>query len=44
MVALGEVDGSVAGAVNTAPADVLRAALWCVGPDDGIRTVSSSFT
>ncbi len=42
MVALGEVDGSVAGAVN-ATGDVLRAALWCVGPDDGIRTVSSSF-
>jgi phosphate acetyltransferase len=42
MVALHEVDGSVAGAVH-ASADVLRAALWCVGPADGIRTVSSSF-
>jgi len=42
MVALGQVDGSVAGAVHST-ADVLRAALWCVGPADGIRTVSSSF-
>lgn len=42
MVALGDVDGSVAGAVHST-ADVLRAALWCVGPADGIRTVSSSF-
>jgi len=42
MVALGEVDGSVAGVAHST-GDVLRAALWCVGPDDGIRTVSSSF-
>lgn len=42
MVAGGEVDGSVAGADNST-GDVLRAAFWCVGPDDGIRTVSSSF-
>lgn len=42
MVRLGEVHGSVAGAV-TSTAEVLRAALWCVGPDDGIRTVSSAF-
>jgi phosphate acetyltransferase len=42
MVALGEVDGSVAGAIHST-ASVLRAALWCVGPADGIRTVSSSF-
>lgn len=42
MVRFGEVDGSVAGAANSTK-DVLRAALWCVGPDDGIRTVSSSF-
>lgn len=42
MVALEEVHGSVAGAAHST-ADVLRAALWCVGPDDGIRTVSSSF-
>ncbi len=42
MVALGEAHGSVAGAVHST-ADVLRAALWCVGPADGIRTISSSF-
>jgi phosphate acetyltransferase len=42
MVALNQVDGSVAGAAH-ATADVLRAAFWCVGPEDGIRTVSSSF-
>lgn len=42
LVATGRADGSVAGAVNTT-GDVLRAALWCVGPAPGIRTVSSSF-
>ena len=42
MVGAGEVDGSVAGAVNTTGA-VLRAALWGVGPAPGISTVSSSF-
>lgn len=42
MVARGEVDGSVAGCV-TPTADVLRAAFWCVGPEEGIRTVSSAF-
>lgn len=42
MLALGEVDGSVAGAAH-ATAEVLRAAFWCVGPEPGIRTVSSSF-
>jgi phosphate acetyltransferase len=42
MVRRGEVDGFVAGADN-ATGDVLRAAFWCVGPEDGIRTVSSSF-
>jgi phosphate acetyltransferase len=42
MVARGEVDGSVAGCA-TPTADVLRAALWCVGPEEGIRTVSSAF-
>jgi phosphate acetyltransferase len=36
------VDGCVAGAVNTT-ADVLRAALWLVGPAPGVRTVSSAF-
>ena len=42
MVATGEADGSVAGAVN-ATGEVIRAALWGVGPAAGIRTVSSSF-
>lgn len=42
LVALGEADGSVAGAVNTT-GSVLRAALWAVGAAPGIRTVSSSF-
>ncbi|HEX8433100.1 MAG TPA: phosphate acyltransferase, partial [Longimicrobium sp.] len=42
MVATGAVDGSVAGAVS-ATGEVIRAALWGVGPAAGIRTVSSSF-
>jgi phosphate acetyltransferase len=42
MVRAGYADGSVAGAVRTT-ADVLRAAIWCVGMAPGIRTVSSSF-
>ncbi|MDT8342405.1 MAG: phosphate acyltransferase [Longimicrobiales bacterium] len=42
MVGAGEVDGMVAGA-ERATADVLRAALWCVGTAPGMRTVSSSF-
>lgn len=42
MVALGEVDGCVAGAVHTT-ADVLRSALWTVGTAAGLHTVSSSF-
>jgi phosphate acetyltransferase len=42
MVRGGEADGSVAGAVRTT-ADVLRAAIWCVGTAPGIRNVSSSF-
>src|SRR5690606_31001560 len=42
MVAAGEADGSVAGAVN-ATGDVLRAAFWAIGPAPGITTVSSSF-
>ena len=36
------VDGCVAGADHTT-ADVLRAALWLVGPAAGVRTVSSAF-
>ena len=42
MLASGAVDGCVAGAVWST-ADVLRAALWCIGPTPGIATVSSSF-
>ena len=42
LVALGEADGCVAGAA-TPTADVLRAALWGIGPAEGIRTVSSAF-
>jgi len=42
LVALGEADGCVAGAAHTT-ADVLRAALWLVGPAADVRTVSSAF-
>ena len=42
MVRSGAADGSVAGAANTT-ADVLRAAIRCIGTAPGIRTVSSSF-
>ncbi len=42
LVALGECDGSVAGAVNTT-ADVLRAALWTIGAASAGGTVSSAF-
>ena len=42
MLASGAVDGCVAGAVRST-ADVLRAALWCIGPAPGIATVSSAF-
>lgn len=42
MVGAGYVDGSVAGAANTT-GDVIRAALYGVGPAPGIRTVSSAF-
>jgi phosphate acetyltransferase len=42
LVRQGDVDGCVAGCVTTT-ADVLRAALWLVGPADGVRTVSSAF-
>ena len=42
LVAMGEADGCVAGAVHTT-ADVLRAAIWTVGAAAGVRTVSSSF-
>ncbi|MDQ6829150.1 MAG: phosphate acetyltransferase [Gemmatimonadota bacterium] len=42
LVATGVVDGCVAGAVHTS-ADVLRAALWMVGPAAGVTTISSAF-
>ena len=42
LVARGDVDGCVAGAVHST-ADVLRAALYLIGPAAGVRTVSSSF-
>lgn len=42
LVALGQADGCVAGAVHTT-AEVLRAALWTVGAAPGVRTVSSAF-
>lgn len=42
LVAAGEADGSVAGAVSST-GDVLRAAFWAIGPAPGITTVSSSF-
>jgi phosphate acetyltransferase len=42
MVARGEIDACVAGAAHTT-ADILRAALWLVGPAAGVRTVSSAF-
>jgi phosphate acetyltransferase len=42
IVALGQADGCVAGAVHTT-GDVLRASLWLVGPAEGVHTVSSAF-
>jgi phosphate acetyltransferase len=42
LVRIGEADGCVAGSLYTT-ADVIRAALWMVGPAPGVRTVSSSF-
>jgi len=42
MVRNGDADGCVAGAAHTT-GDVLRAALWLVGPAQGVKTVSSSF-
>ena len=42
MVASGAADGCVAGAVHTT-GDVIRAALWMVGPAPGVRTISSAF-
>jgi phosphate acetyltransferase len=42
LVRWGRVDGCVAGAVHTT-GDVLRAALWLVGPAPGVETISSAF-
>lgn len=42
MLQHGEVDGCVAGCVYTT-ADVIRAALWLIGPAAGVSTVSSAF-
>jgi len=42
LVRTDDVDGCVAGAVHTT-SDVIRAALWLVGPAAGVRTVSSAF-
>ena len=42
LVALGEADGCVGGAVNTT-ADVIRAALWGVGTAPGVSLASSAF-
>ncbi len=42
LVAFGDADGSVAGAVRTT-GDVVRAALWLVGTAPGVRNVSGAF-
>ncbi len=42
LVALGEADGAVAGAVVTT-AETIRAALWAIGTAPGVRLVSSAF-
>lgn len=42
MVALGMVDGAVAGSLSATP-DVVRAAIWTVGMKQDIETVSSFF-
>jgi phosphate acetyltransferase len=42
LVAMGEAEGAVAGAVLTTR-DVLRAALWAIGIAPGVKLVSSSF-
>ncbi len=42
LVALGEASAAVAGAA-TSTAEVLRAALWAIGPAEGVSTVSSAF-
>jgi len=42
MVDAGLADGMVAG-VSAPTGDVIRAAVWCIGPEPGITTISSSF-
>jgi phosphate acetyltransferase len=42
IVRWGRADGCVAGAVLTS-AEVVRAALWMIGPADKVRTISSAF-
>ena len=42
MVAAGDADGAVGGAVNTTT-ETVRAALHCIGSSDGVRTVSGVF-
>jgi phosphate acetyltransferase len=42
LVRWGRADGCVAGAVHTT-SEVIRAALWFVGPGEGVRTISSAF-
>ncbi len=42
LVAVGQADASVGGAVRTT-ADTVRAALHCIGPGEGLKTVSSAF-
>jgi phosphate acetyltransferase len=42
MVASGDADGFVGGAVNTT-AETVRAALHCIGPAPSVKTVSSAF-
>src|SRR5271156_3916481 len=42
MVAAGDADGAVGGAVNTT-AETVRAALHAIGPAPSVRTVSSAF-
>ena len=42
LVRWGRADGCVAGAVHTT-ADVVRAALWLIGPAENARTISSAF-
>lgn len=42
LVRLGRADGCVAGAVHTT-AEVIRTAVWLVGPAHGVETVSSAF-